>query len=174
MFKKVVKQAKDRERQRLGYIFIYLTQCCHYFPDMLLRKNVDIVQGKGRRFNETSICYRLITLYQIAVRLPSDRYRLSKCGCGLDEMSHHSKTHPLSSNFRSNGSDVPLSKQPFWKLHVHYCSTMKADHAATSPFTQIPMIISEVGRTALVANLGSPAALILEMQCWGGGKQRRK
>jgi len=38
-----------------------------------------------------------------------------------------------------------------------------------SPRSQ--MIISDVGRTALVANLGSPAALILEMQCWDLGKQ---
>lgn len=53
----------------------------------------------------------------------------------------------------------------------------KSRSCGKNPFTQIPMLISKVDRTALVANLGSPAALILERACWDAGKQiirRRK
>jgi hypothetical protein len=47
----------------------------------------------------------VIVLYRIAVRVPIDidrdliLYRLSKCGRGLDEMSHSSKNHPQGSIF---------------------------------------------------------------------------
>ncbi len=89
-------------------------------------------EEKRREFNRSVINLSgFIRPYQITVRLPFDRYRLSKCGCGLDGDVSLPKYPRLSSKFGRMARTCPFRRTSSgnWGL----LPNNKADHATNLP-----------------------------------------